>query len=122
MPARISRSLLDPVLTPVAPHLYKLLNLSRKLWPEAIVVTGHLIAAAGAGALAFSTQYWWRGILAALAIAGNHTADMVDGTHARQDNVAMGVSYSITSLTRSVSRTGSSASRCPWDASRSVSR
>jgi phosphatidylglycerophosphate synthase len=84
MSARISRSVLDPIFMPIVPRLYSLLKLPKKLWPEASVLTGHLIAAAGAIALAFSTQYWWCGVLAALAIAGNHAADMIDGTHARK--------------------------------------
>jgi len=84
MAARISRSLLDPILFPLVPRLYKLLALPKKLWPESIVVAGNLIAGAGAVALAFSTQLWWCGILAAVAVAGNHAADMIDGTHARK--------------------------------------
>ena len=84
MPARISHSVLDPILFPLVPRLYNVLALPKKLWPEAIVVTGHLIAAVGAVALAFSTQLWWCGLVVALAVAGNHAADMIDGTHARK--------------------------------------
>ena len=45
---------------------------------------GHLSAIIGAVGFAFSTQYWWGGVLAAAGVIGNHTADCVDGTHARR--------------------------------------
>jgi phosphatidylglycerophosphate synthase len=32
---------------------------------------------------AFATHSWWGGMLAAVGILGNHTADCIDGTHAR---------------------------------------
>ena len=83
MSKRVSHSLLDPVFVPMVPHLYRLLPIPCRLPPEAIVVAGHLIAIGGAFAFAFSTQWWWAGLLAAVAVAGNHLADMIDGTHAR---------------------------------------
>jgi phosphatidylglycerophosphate synthase len=41
------------------------------------------MAILGAIGFAFSTQTWWGGLLAAIGVIGNHTADCVDGTHAR---------------------------------------
>lgn len=33
--------------------------------------------------MAFSTRFWWGGLLGAIGIVGNHVADLLDGTHAR---------------------------------------
>lgn len=83
MSKRISHSLLDPYLTVPVKQRYHRLPIPRRLPPEAIVLTGHTLAIAGAVGLAFSTSTWWGGLLAACGIAGNHLADVLDGTHAR---------------------------------------
>ncbi|MCA9209072.1 MAG: CDP-alcohol phosphatidyltransferase family protein, partial [Planctomycetales bacterium] len=83
MSQRISHSLLDPVLTLPMKRWYPWLPLPRQLPPEAIVLTGHGLAIMAAVGFAFSTQYWWGGLLIALGVAGNHIADVFDGTHAR---------------------------------------
>lgn len=83
MPARISHSLLDPLIMPFVPGLYRSLRIPHRLPPEGIILIGHLLAVAGAVGLAFSTELWWAGLIAAAGILGNHLADMVDGTHAR---------------------------------------
>ena len=84
MAKRISRSFLDPYLAPLVPRIYGWLPIPRRFPPEGIVLSGHLIAMCGAIGFTFSTQYGWGGLLAAAGVAGNHLADMVDGTHARQ--------------------------------------
>ncbi|QNN22753.1 hypothetical protein HED60_10900 [Planctomycetales bacterium ZRK34] len=83
MSQRISHSVLDPIIFPMVPRLYRAMRISRRIPPEAIVVSGHVVAIAGAVGFAFSTHYWWAGLIAAAGVAGNHIADMVDGTHAR---------------------------------------
>ncbi len=65
------------------PRLYAVLHIPKGLPPEAIVGVGHVLAIGGAVGLALSTSYWWAGLIAAAGVAGNHIADMVDGTHAR---------------------------------------
>ena len=83
MSKRISHSLLDPLMIPRIPALYRRMHIPRWLPPEAIVGIGHVVAIVGAVGFALSTQYAWGGLLIALGVAGNHLADMVDGTHAR---------------------------------------
>jgi phosphatidylglycerophosphate synthase len=84
MSKRISHSLLDPLMIPLVPRLYRLLPIPRWFPPEGIIAVGHLVAIAGAVGFACSTRFWWGGLLAAAGVAGNHLADMIDGTHARQ--------------------------------------
>ncbi|MBL1216523.1 MAG: CDP-alcohol phosphatidyltransferase family protein [Planctomycetes bacterium] len=86
MSKRISHSLLDPLITPAVKPLYRLLHIPRWIPPEAIVVTGHLVAVVAAFGFAYSTSKWWGGLLVAAGVIGNHLADMVDGTHARTTN------------------------------------
>jgi archaetidylinositol phosphate synthase len=83
MAQRISHSILDPWLTLPVKARYASFHIPRWLPPEAIVLTGHLSAALGAVGLAFSTRFWWGGLVAALGVAGNHLCDVLDGTHAR---------------------------------------
>jgi phosphatidylglycerophosphate synthase len=83
MSKRISYSLLDPVLTAPMKGLYNGLFIPRWFPPEGIVVIGHLFAITAAIGFAFSTGYWWGGLLIALGVAGNHISDCLDGTHAR---------------------------------------
>ncbi|MCO8120717.1 CDP-alcohol phosphatidyltransferase family protein [Stieleria sp. TO1_6] len=83
MSARISHSLLDPYVGPKLQSLYPRLPIPTGFPPEGIVLIGHLSAIVGAIGLAYSTTYWWAGVLAAIGIVGNHLADCVDGTHAR---------------------------------------
>lgn len=83
MSQRISHSVLDPIIFPMVPKLYRAMRIPRRIPPEAIVAGGHLVAIAGAVGFTFSTHYWWAGLIAAVGVAGNHIADMVDGTHAR---------------------------------------
>ncbi len=83
MAKRVSRSLLDPLMVPLVPKLYKLLPIPRRFPPEGIVALGHLVAIGGAFGFAYSTRFWWGGVAAAAGVAGNHLCDMLDGTHAR---------------------------------------
>lgn len=83
MSKRISHSILDPVIGPRLKSLYPRLHIPKGFPPEGIVLVGHAFAILGAIGFALSTQYWWGGVLAALGVLGNHTADCVDGTHAR---------------------------------------
>ena len=86
MGKRVSHSVLDPWLTLPIKKCYPLLPIPRALPPECIVLLGHLLAIAAAFGFAFSTEYWWGGLLIALGVAGNHIADVLDGTHARATN------------------------------------
>lgn len=83
MSKRVSHSLLDPYFAPWVPRIYRRLHIPRSFPPEGIVLLGHGIAILGAVGFAFSARVWWGGLLVALGCAGNHLADMVDGTHAR---------------------------------------
>lgn len=86
MGKRVSHSVLDPLLTTRVKKLYPALHIPRALPPEGIILVG-FICAVGAG-LGFAnlTAYAWGGIVAALGVAGNHIADVFDGTHARATN------------------------------------
>ncbi len=84
MSQRISHSLLDPLIFPLVGRFYRALHLPKQLPPEAIVGGGHLLAIVGAFGFAFSTKVWWAALVAAAGVAGNHAADMIDGTHARR--------------------------------------
>ena len=86
MPKRVSHSLLDPLLTKPLKGLYARLGIPAKFPPEGIVLVGHLCAIAGAIGFACATRWWWSGLLAAAGVALNHTADVLDGTHARATN------------------------------------
>ncbi|MEM6472548.1 MAG: CDP-alcohol phosphatidyltransferase family protein [Planctomycetota bacterium] len=81
--ARISHSILDPMIGPRIKAIYPSLRIPSWFPPEGIVLAGHLSAIVGAVGLAYSTTSAWAGILAAVGIAGNHFADCIDGTHAR---------------------------------------
>lgn len=83
MPKRVSHSLLDPYVGPPIKRLYKYLPIPRWYPPEGIILIGHVSAIAAAFGLAYSTSTWWGGFLAAFGVAGNHTSDCLDGTHAR---------------------------------------
>jgi len=83
MSKRVSRSLLDPYCAPLVPRLYRALSIPRAFPPEGIVGIGHLLAALAAFGFAMSADHVWGGLLIVLGVAGNHIADMVDGTHAR---------------------------------------
>ena len=83
MSKRVSHSLLDPHVGPRLAALYPHLHIPCWFPPEGIVLVGHLLAIAGAIGFAFSTTFWWGGLLAAFGIVGNHVADCVDGRHAR---------------------------------------
>jgi phosphatidylglycerophosphate synthase len=83
MAKRVSHSLLDPLVTTPLKSLYPRLGIPTRFPPEGIVLAGHLLAIAGALGFAWSGQYWWAGVLAAAGVAGNHLADVFDGTHAR---------------------------------------
>jgi archaetidylinositol phosphate synthase len=83
MSKRISHSLLDPLIGPRLKILYPLLRIPRAFPPEGIILVGHLMAILGAIGFAFSTRFWWGGLLAVSGVVGNHTADCLDGTHAR---------------------------------------
>ena len=84
MSKRVSHSVLDPLVGPRLQALYPHLRIPTWFPPEGIVLVGHVMAIMGAVGFAFSTQYWWGGVLAAIGVIGNHTADCVDGTHARK--------------------------------------
>ncbi len=66
MPKRVSHSLLDRFLTLPLKRIYPRLGIPATFPPEGIVLVGHLAA-----------------IVAAIGVAGNHVADVLDGTHAR---------------------------------------
>jgi archaetidylinositol phosphate synthase len=83
MPKRVSHSLLDPYLTLPLKSIYSRLPIPAAFPPEGIVLVGHLAAIAGAVGFAGADRWWWGGLLAAIGVAGNHTADVLDGTHAR---------------------------------------
>ncbi len=76
--------MLDPYLSNPIKARYDWFLIPKRLPPEAIVVSGHLLAAAGAVGFAFSTKVWWGGLLAAGGVALSHIADLLDGTHARR--------------------------------------
>lgn len=86
MSRRVSHSLLDPVVGPRLQSLYPLLRIPRWFPPEGIVLIGHLSAIVGAFGFAFSTKFWWGGVVGCVGVIGNHTADCLDGTHARSTN------------------------------------
>lgn len=84
MSKRVSRSLLDPIFLPMVKPLYRAMPIPRAFPPEGIIVVGHVLAIAGAYGFAKSPEFVWGGWLAVLGVLGNHIADMVDGTHARE--------------------------------------
>jgi archaetidylinositol phosphate synthase len=81
---RVSHSVLDPYLSIPIKQRYDWFPIPKRLPPEAIVILGHLLALAGAVGFAYSTTYWWGGLLAALGVILSHIADLLDGTHARR--------------------------------------
>ena len=83
MAKRVSHSLLDPFYSQFVPVIYRAMRIPRAFPPEGIVLAGHLLAAAGGYGFAMSGAHWWGGLLVIIGVAGNHIADMVDGTHAR---------------------------------------
>ncbi len=83
MSKRVSHSLLDPYVTTPTRSLYSRLRIPQTFPPEGIVLIGHLCAIAAAVSFAYSTQFWWAGLLVAMGVAANHVADVLDGTHAR---------------------------------------
>lgn len=84
MSKRVSHSVLDPYIGPVLKSVYGHLRIPRSFPPEGIVGIGHLCAAVAAVGFAFSLTTRWGGVLAALGVLANHTADCIDGTHARR--------------------------------------
>ncbi len=84
MSKRVSHSALDPWIGPAFKRVYPKLGIPNCFPPEGIVLIGHISAIAGAIGFAFSTSHWWGGVLASLGVVGNHFADCIDGTHARQ--------------------------------------
>ncbi len=84
MSKRISHSVLDPLIGPRLKSMYPHLHIPRWFPPEGIIAVGHAFAILGAIGFALSPQFWWGGLLAAIGVIGNHTADCVDGTHARE--------------------------------------
>lgn len=84
MSKRISHSVLDPWLTLPIKARYGRFPIPPRFPPEGIVIAGHLSAIVGAVGFSFATRFWWGGLLAAVAVAGNHLADVLDGTHARK--------------------------------------
>ena len=83
MGKRISHSWLDPWVGPPLKSLYQVIPIPRMFPPEGIILVGHLLAILAAIGFAYSTSRWWGGLLVALGVIGNHTADCIDGTHAR---------------------------------------
>ena len=83
MAKRVSHSLLDPLVTTPLKSLYPRLGIPVRFPPEGIVLVGHLLAIVGAVGFACTGRWWWGGLLAAVGVAGNHVADVLDGTHAR---------------------------------------
>jgi phosphatidylglycerophosphate synthase len=83
MSKRVSHSLLDPFFSPPVKRLYGALSIPSTFPPEGIVLIGHLLAITAAVGFAYSADAWWGGLLVVLGVAGNHIADILDGTHAR---------------------------------------
>ena len=83
MPKRVSHSLLDRFLTLPLKAIYPRLGIPATFPPEGIVLVGHLAAIVAAIGFAGADRWWWAGMLAAVGVAGNHMADVLDGTHAR---------------------------------------
>ncbi len=83
MSKRVSHSLLDPFYSRLIPGIYRFLRIPPKFPPEGIVLAGHLLAALGAVGFAMAGRHALGGLLVVIGVAGNHVADMVDGTHAR---------------------------------------
>ena len=83
MAARVSRSLLDPVLTQPLRSLYPRLGLPRRLPPEAIVLAGNAAAVGAAVCFALVVGTPWLGLVGAALVAAYHFADVFDGQHAR---------------------------------------
>lgn len=86
MSKRVSYSFLDPLLTKPLKSLYGRLGIPAAFPPEGIVALGHLCAVAGALGFACADRWWWAGLVAVMGVIGNHTADVLDGTHARSTN------------------------------------
>ena len=86
MSKRISHSPIDPWLSPMIRSLYRSLPIPEKFPPEGIIAVGHVFAIVGAIGFANAASVWWGGVLVAIGVAGNHTADVMDGTHARATN------------------------------------
>lgn len=84
MSRRISHSVMDPWISPSVRGLYTYLPVPRTFPPEGIVAIGHLLAILAGLGFAWSTEYWWAGLLVAFGVTGNHVADILDGTHARK--------------------------------------
>jgi len=84
MSKRVSKSLLDPLFLPMVKPLYRAAPIPRAFPPEGIIAVGHALAIGGAFGFAHSAESVWGGVAAAAGVAGNHVADMVDGTHARE--------------------------------------
>src|SRR5262245_11454296 len=80
---RVSHSYLDPVIGPRVKAIYPYLRIPPWFPPEGIIAVGHALAILGAVGFAYSTEYWWGGLLITLGALGNHFADCIDGTHAR---------------------------------------
>ena len=59
------------------------MRIPRYFPPEGIVLIGHLLALAGGVGFALAGKHAIGGLLVVFGVAGNHIADMVDGTHAR---------------------------------------
>ena len=83
MAHRVSHSLLDPWISPPVRSVYGKLRIPSRFPPEGIIAVGHLLSIVAAIGLAVSTRVWWGGVLVAIGVAGNHVADILDGTHAR---------------------------------------
>ncbi len=83
MGKRVSHSLLDPLFTAPLKRVYSHLRIPTRFPPEGIVLVGHLCAIAGAMGFAWADRSWIAGLVAAAGVALNHTADVLDGTHAR---------------------------------------
>jgi phosphatidylglycerophosphate synthase len=81
---RVSHSVLDPYLSNPIKARYDWFCIPKRLPPEAIVFFGHLLALAGGVGFAYSTTFWWGGLLAACGVVLSHVADLLDGTHARR--------------------------------------
>ena len=84
MSNRVSHSLLDPFIIPLVKPMYRAMRIPKRFPPEGIIAVGHVLAIFGALGFAYAAEYAWAGFVAAAGVLGNHIADMVDGTHARE--------------------------------------
>ena len=102
---RVSHSYLDPWIGPRIKQIYPYLPIPKWFPPEGIIAVGHLLAIIGAVGFAYSTEYWWGGLL--IAVGALETTLLIASmarTHEPPDSAVTVVSYWIISPIRFRSR------------------